>query len=57
MFDVPEVLEVQLVPSDEVKIVPELTTTTKDESTSKEVIVSVLLTFPAASVTVIVQFE
>ena len=64
MFDVPEVLEVQEVPSVEVisaEVImrPELPTEIKSEiaSTVKEVNVRVLLTLPVASVTVIVQSE
>ena len=61
-FDVQEVIEFQEAPlSDEVRMVPELPTETYDlvvvVSTIKEVIVSVLLAFPAASVTIIVQSE
>tara|TARA_B110001454_G_scaffold89036_1_gene85124 strand:+ start:1822 stop:2103 length:282 start_codon:yes stop_codon:yes gene_type:complete len=71
--DVPEVLAVQEVPFDEVRIVPELPTETYDlvvlelsevvvsssavESTINDVIVRVLLILPEESVTVIVQFE
>ena len=64
-FDVPEVIEVQVVPlSDEVRMVPESPTETYDlvvvvvssvVLTIKEVIVSVLLAFPSESVTIIVQ--
>ena len=64
LFDVPEVLEVQEVPSvevtsEEVSMLPDSPTEIKSEiaSTVNEVIVRVLLTFPAISVTIIVQFE
>ena len=64
LFDVPEVLEVQEVPSvevisEEVSMVPDSPTEIKSEiaSTVKEVNVRVLLTLPVASVTVIVQSE
>ena len=64
LFDVPEVLEVQEVPSvevisEEVSMVPDSPTEIKSEiaSTVNEVIFQVLLTFPAASVTIIVQSE
>ena len=64
LFDVPEVLEVQEVPSvevisEEVSIVPLIPTEIKKgiASTVNEVIVSVLLTLPVASVTVTVQSE
>ena len=49
---------VHVVPPDEVRMVPELPTATKSPvSTLKEVNANVLLTFPAESVTVIVQLE
>ena len=58
-FDVPEVLEVQVVPSDEVRMVPESPTETYDLvvvlSTIKVVTARVLLAFPSESVTIIVQ--
>ena len=57
-FDVPEVLEVQVVPSDEVRMVPESPTETYDVVlTIKVVTDSVLLAFPAESLTTIVQLE
>ena len=62
MFDVPEVLEVHVIPSDEVMMVPDEPTAkyleeSVDVSTVKEVTDSVLLAFPSESVTIIVQLE
>ena len=49
---------VHVVPPDEVRMVPELPTATNTPvSIVKEVIASVLLAFPAESVTIIVQSE
>ena len=57
LFEVPEVLEVQVVPSEDVRMVPELPTETNKLNIVNDVIVSELLTFPAESVTLIVQSE
>ena len=58
LFDKPEVLEVHEIPSvEEVMIVPESPTATNFNDMVNDVIVRVLLTLPALSVTVIVQSE
>ena len=62
VFDVPDVLEVHVIPSDEVMMVPDEPTAkyleeSVDVSTVKEVTDSVLLAFPSESVTIIVQSE